>query len=139
MKVDAVFRWIYLIIGWLSLAAGVIGLFLPIWPTAPFVILAAWCFSKGSEKLHRWIISQKTIGPMILEWEQYGIIRLRAKKLATIALAISFTFMAIFVKVAWPIKGTVIAIGTIVMAYIWTRPSAPPSPKKPTQEEDFSP
>ncbi len=57
------------VLGWISLALGVIGIFLPILPTTPFVLLAAWCFSRSSDKFHSWLINHKQLGSIIKAWQ----------------------------------------------------------------------
>jgi len=112
-------------LGWLSLAVGIVGIFLPILPTTPFVILAAFLFSKGSTRLHRWLVSRRYVGPAVVEWEQHGVIRMRAKLWATAAIAVLFANTLVFVPVAPWIKAAVAATGSAVLAFIWTRPSLP--------------
>jgi len=111
--------------GWLCVALGVIGAFLPIMPTTPFLILAAFFFSKGSTRLHHWLVTRPYVGPDILEWERHGVIRRRAKLWATAAILVLFANTLIFVPVAGWIKVIVSATGLAVLAFIWTRPSEP--------------
>lgn len=116
-------RAILVVLGWLSLAIGIVGIFLPILPTTPFVILAAFLFSKGSIRLHRWLVTRPYIGPAVVEWEREGVIRTRAKLWATAAIAVLFLNTLIFVPVAPWIKAVVTATGAAVLAFIWSRPS----------------
>ena len=116
---------VWIILGWVSLGLGVIGAFLPILPTTPFVILAAFFFSKGSKRLHRWLTTRPYVGPAVVEWERHGVIRPRAKLLASAAILVLFANTLLFVPVPVWIKGVVTAIGAAVLAFIWSRPSAP--------------
>jgi uncharacterized membrane protein YbaN (DUF454 family) len=125
--VDGVRRVIFLILGWLSLLLGVLGIFLPILPTTPFAILAAYFFSKSSNKLHSWLLNQKQLGPMISNWERHGIIRPRAKILATVSMTLLFSYTLFFVPVTLWIKIVISFVGISVMAFIWTRPSELPN------------
>lgn len=115
----------YLIGGFVSLALGLIGLALPVMPTAPFVILAAFCFSRGSERWHKWLVSHPKLGPPIRDWEQHGVIRLKAKIIATVVVTISWGISATFAPIPVWLKIGVTAIILAVMIFIWTRPSAP--------------
>jgi uncharacterized membrane protein YbaN (DUF454 family) len=109
--------------GWVAMAIGIIALALPILPTAPFIILAAYCFSRGSRKLHHWIRTRKYFGPIVLEWEQHQVIRLRVKVIATVLTIFSFVTSMIFLQVPWSIKLIIAAIIMVALCYIWTRPS----------------
>lgn len=116
-------KTLFLILGILSLVLGFVGIFLPILPTTPFAILAAYFFSKSSKKLHDWLLNQRTFGPLVKDWEKYGVIRMRAKILATVMMVLLFSYTLIFVNVGPIIKGVVATIGVSVLAFIWTRPS----------------
>lgn len=99
------------------------GIFLPILPTTPFAILAAWCFSKSSERWHQWLLNHKIFGPTIRDWERDGVINPRAKALATSMIVLLFSYTLIFVKVHIVVKSIVTTIGISVLFFIWTRPS----------------
>ena len=118
-------RTLFILAGWLSLGLGLIGAFLPILPTTPLVILAAFFFSKGSTRLHHWLATRPYTGPMILEWEQHRVIRMRAKILSTAIIIPLFTYTLVFVPVHLAIKVLVALIGAAVLAFIWTRASMP--------------
>ncbi len=114
---------VFIALGFLSLFLGFVGIFLPVLPTTPFVLLAAFLFSKGSERWHRWLLDNPTFGPMIRDWEDGGVIRLRAKGLATFFILLSFGWLTAFTRA--PVIGKVVldAIGVGVLVFIWSRPS----------------
>ena len=116
---------LWIALGILSLIAGFIGVFLPLLPTTPFALLAAFCFSKGSDTLHNWLLNTKMFGPLILDWEKHGVVRLPVKRLSSAMIFFLFGYTLIFVKVAVWIKITVALIGVCVLTFIWTRPSVP--------------
>jgi uncharacterized membrane protein YbaN (DUF454 family) len=118
-------RLFYLCAGFFSLGLGIAGVFLPVLPTTPFIILAAFCFSRSSERWHKWLLSNPKFGPALRDWEHDGVIRPRAKMTATVLIGISFTSMWIFAKVVIALKLAVVGIGFLVLIFIWTRPSAP--------------
>jgi len=118
-------KTIYLLTGLLSLMLGVAGVFLPILPTTPFVLLAAWCFSKSSRRLHERLLASRTFGPLIRDWQGSGVIRLPAKVLATVMMTALFGYTLLFVPVGLAIKALLVAIAAGVMAFIWSRPSVP--------------
>lgn len=82
-------RWLWMAAGGLSFAIGIVGLFLPLLPTAPLVLLAAFCFSRGSARCERWILDHPRFGPMVRDWRAHRAIPLRAKQVATLMMAIS--------------------------------------------------
>lgn len=116
-------RLIYLISGLLCLILGAIGVVLPLLPTTPFVLLAAFCFSRSSERLHQALRRNRVFGKMIIDWEEQGVIPLRAKWLATIMMILMVSYPLIFRSFALELK--ILVVLTIIgsLMYIWSRPS----------------
>ncbi len=75
----------YKAIGFLFVGLATLGVFLPILPTTPFLLLAAGCFARSSEKWHRWLLSNPTFGPLIRNWQEHRCIS-RASKMTAIIL-----------------------------------------------------
>lgn len=118
-------RWAWLIAGWAALALGTVGIFLPLIPTTPFILVAAWCFSKGSERMHRWLLEHRRFGPMVRDWERHGVIRLRAKVLATGMIVPLVGYMALFTEApGWTVVVTIL-LASCGLAFIWSKPSRP--------------
>jgi len=116
-------NFVFVVLGWLCIALAIVGIPLPILPTTPFVLLAAFFFAKGSEKLHKRLLAHRLFGPIIMDWESSGIIRLKAKIISTILIVPLFTYTLVFVPVALPIRLVVLASGIGVLWFIWSRPS----------------
>ena len=123
-------RHLYLAAGWLALALGAIGVALPLLPTVPFVILAAFCFAQSSPKLEAWLIANPTFGPHIVAWRENGAISRKGKWAATAAFA--FSIMIAFAFIDWPYWLAPCIVAVITGSWIWTRPdeneNVPPSP-----------
>jgi uncharacterized membrane protein YbaN (DUF454 family) len=83
-------RFVLLCLGWLFVGLGVIGAFLPIMPTTPFLLLAVGCFARSSPKLESWLMNHKTFGPPLRNWREKGAISRRAKIMAISLMAISY-------------------------------------------------
>ncbi len=121
----SVTRILYLIGGWLCVILGAIGVFLPILPTTPFLILAAFCFSRSSRRVHQWLLSQRLFGPLIRDWEEHGVIPFRAKCLSTTMMLLLISYPMLFMSI--PVLGkSLMGLSIVcVLIYIWTRPSTP--------------
>jgi uncharacterized membrane protein YbaN (DUF454 family) len=76
-------------LGIVLVALAVLGIFLPVLPTTPLLLLALACFAKSSEKLHDWLLSHKTLGPPIRQWHETRSIPGKAKVIAIITIFIS--------------------------------------------------
>jgi uncharacterized membrane protein YbaN (DUF454 family) len=76
------------VLGFLFLGIGTAGVFLPLLPATPFVLLAAACFARSSEKWHRWLLANETFGPMIVNWEQNRCISCRIKLIGVFSMVL---------------------------------------------------
>jgi uncharacterized membrane protein YbaN (DUF454 family) len=114
---------IYLILGHLCLIFGIIGAFLPILPTTPFLLLAAFLYSKSSTRLHNWILSHKYLGPPLKDWQERGVIGVKAKILATTMITLVLIFRIPVLNIASGIKWFAGFILTGVLVFILSRPS----------------
>jgi len=117
-------RWLWAAAGCFCVALAVIGIVLPLLPTVPFLLLAAFCFARSSEKLHNWLITHDKLGPPIAEWNKNGAISLTAKRYATLSIALvySISLIAGLRPTLLMIQGGVLSL---VLLFIWTRPSGP--------------
>lgn len=121
---NQIVRLFWLAGGFLSLAAGIIGIVLPLLPTTPFLLLAAYCFARGSQRLHDWLVHHPRLGPPIHDWQKHGAISRRAKQLAM--LSIGAVLLASFLLNA-PTRIIVIQLVVLsaVSLFILTRPRPP--------------
>lgn len=114
-------RWALLVLALLSLALGVIGIFVPVLPTVPFILLSAWAAARSSPRLLAWLESHTSFGPMLVEWRRGGVVRRHAKWTATAVMGASAVFMLGVVPTRWV---ALLAIGCMagVLAWLWRRP-----------------
>lgn len=117
--------------GWTSLALGIIGIFLPLLPTTPFILVAAWCFSLGSPRCEAWLLDHKHFGPMVREWRQYRAVPLRAKQLAWVMMGIGSAWGAYTLPLRWSWLPAVFCL--CVGVWLWRLPSSIPS-ERPERE-----
>lgn len=99
-------------LGFVFLGAGVIGIFLPLLPTTPFVLLSAACFARSSEKWHRWLLANKTFGPMVKNWEEKRCISCFVKGVAIASMLLVGGISLYFAleSTAWRIAGGVLLL-----------------------------
>jgi uncharacterized protein len=109
--------------GFVSLLLGLIGLFLPLMPTVPFVLLAAACFSRGSRRWEQWLLAHPHFGPPIRDWRTDRAVPLRAKQVATVMMAISSVGAWWLLPAPW--RWLPAACCTLVAAWLWWLPTAP--------------
>jgi uncharacterized protein len=83
-------RLVFLCLGWLFVALGVIGAFLPVMPTTPFLLLAVACFARSSPKLEAWLMNHPRFGPPLRNWRERGAISKRAKVTAISLMSLSY-------------------------------------------------
>jgi uncharacterized protein len=113
--------------GCVMVALGVIGIFLPVVPTAPFVIVAAWAFSRSSRRFHDWLYRHPQLGPPLRAWHRHGVIPVRAKVLSVVGMWASLVLVLLFVAENWILPTVHAAIIISVTAFILSRPSRPPA------------
>lgn len=108
-------------VAWVSFALGVIGVFVPLMPTACFMLLAVWAASRSSPRFAIWIRAHPRFGPAVLAWEVERAIPRHAKWLAGGMLAASMLVLALTVGLVW-LKLALIAGLAAVAVWIFTRP-----------------
>ena len=95
-------RVLFNIAGALALGLGILGIFLPLLPTTPFVLLAAACFARGSERFHAWLLANRTFGPMVFEWESHRSLPYRTKITAIVLMSLTMgVSIVFFVRPLW--------------------------------------
>ena len=120
------FRWAWWLLAYASLALGLVGIALPGLPTVPFVLLSAFAAARGSQRLHAWLLQHRQFGPMIRDWQRYGAVSRRAKRLATGMMAACAVVMFLTAPRPW-MAATGTACMALVAAWLWRRPE-PPAP-----------
>ena len=109
--------------GWTNVAAGTAGIFLPLLPTTPFLLLAAWAFARSSERAHRWLHSHPRFGPFLQAWHEHRAISRRTKVVAVASLVASVAIAAAAGVPAWALALQALIL-TGVGTYLVTRPEA---------------
>lgn len=117
-------RWqraLWLAAGGLSLATGIVGIFVPLLPTTPLVLIAAWCFSRGSARCERWLLEHPRFGPMVRDWRAHRAMPLRAKQLATFMMTLGSAWAAWLLPQPWAWLPALAC--TAVAVWMWRLPT----------------
>jgi uncharacterized membrane protein YbaN (DUF454 family) len=115
---------LWVIGGLVSLVLGTIGIALPLLPTTPFLLLAAFCFARGSEKMNNWMLNHKTLGPPIIDWRDYGAISKKAKTCALVVIVATPVVTYFVGAPLWAIAVQSVIL-VLVCLFIYTRPLPP--------------
>jgi uncharacterized membrane protein YbaN (DUF454 family) len=94
-------RILFVILGTISLGLGIAGIFLPLLPTTPFLLLTAWCYARSSSWLHKWLLEHKIFGQYIRDYTQHHSIPLRIKIVSLAVLWGSILYSVFFVVDGW--------------------------------------
>lgn len=119
-------RWVWLVLAYVSLGLGVIGVVLPGLPTVPFILLSAYAAARGSQRLHARLLAHRIFGPMIRDWQRSGAVSRRAKWLASVSMLVAAAIMFLTAP-RWWMAATGTGIMAVVALWLWLRPEpAPP-------------
>ena len=113
-------KYLLMAAGILAVLLALLGIVLPILPTTPWLIVAAYCFAKAEPKWERWLVEHPRLGPYIIAWRDRQAIPRWGKYAANIMLAISAGLGWYRLPIEWAWLPSVVAI--LVGAWIWSRP-----------------
>lgn len=126
-------RWVYLGLALLFLLLGLIGALVPVLPTTPFILLAAWAAARSSPRLLDWLENHTAFGPMISDWRHGGVVGRRAKWWATGAMSVSAAYLLYAVRPLW-IALLALACMVATSLWLWRRPERVPSDAGPPHD-----
>jgi uncharacterized membrane protein YbaN (DUF454 family) len=113
-------RPFFLTLGIVSFATGFVGIFLPLVPTVPLMLLAAFCFARSNPAWERKLLEDPRFGPHIREWRARGAIPRRGKHFSTALIGLSAVTSLALLDEPWRYVGP--AFGVAILAWVWTRP-----------------
>lgn len=125
-------RLVWMLVGLAATACGIAGAVLPLLPTTPFLLVAAYAFARSSPRLHAWLIDHHYFGPIIANWQQNGSIDRKTKRAAIAVMAATFALSWLL-----GVSAVVLVVQAIVLCaaatFVLTRPSGPHNPDQDRQ------
>jgi uncharacterized membrane protein YbaN (DUF454 family) len=116
-------RWVLLGLGWLFVALGVAGAVVPVLPTTPFILLAAACFARSSERFYAWLLDNRIFGPLIRDWRAHRAIPRRARWLGIGAIVLFLgSSVVFFVANPW-LRGFLLLTGAALIGFLYRLPN----------------
>lgn len=118
-----VMRGVLVVAGTACVGLGVLGLFLPILPTTPFLLLAAACYARASERFYGWLLDNRTFGPTIREWRRYRSIPYRTKWTAIVLMSLTLaSSIVLFVRNPY-LQASLAVFGAGLAVWLYRIPS----------------
>ncbi|EOY5378953.1 DUF454 family protein [Cronobacter dublinensis] len=114
-------RTILLILGWLAVVLATLGVVLPLLPTTPFLLLAAWCFARSSPRFHHWLLYRSWFGGYLRHWQQYRAMPPGAKSRAILVILATFAISLWMVKIFW-VRVLLLVILSGLLIFMWRIP-----------------
>lgn len=114
-------RGLYFAAGIIALIAGGFGVVLPVLPTTPFVLLAAACFARSSDRFYNGMLNHRIAGPIIADWREYGAMKRKTKRWAALMMALSFGTSMLVVPTHWH-RLMLLCMALVLGFFIWRVP-----------------
>ncbi len=116
-------RTTFLLLGLVCVAFAVIGVFVPLLPTTPFLLLAAACFARSSERFHQWLLNHPVFGTTVRAWDEHRSIPRKAKWVAIVSLIMTLGIsIALFISNGYARLAAAL-VGFVVLVYLYRIPT----------------
>ncbi len=110
---------LFILLGWLFVLLGVIGILVPILPTTPFLILALALFAKSSPKFHQMLLDNRWLGKILRQWEEEKAVSRQIKIRASLLIFVSFSISIYWVREVFLLQWMLLAIAITLLFFIW--------------------
>ncbi|MGG6109534.1 DUF454 family protein [Pantoea allii] len=114
-------RIVLLTLGWLAIVLGILGIVLPLLPTTPFMLLAAWCFARSSPRFHHWLLWSSPFGRYIRHWQQHRGMPPGAKSRAMLLIVVTFA-VSLWLVPLWWVRIMLLIMVCLLLLFMWRIP-----------------
>ena len=114
-------RYILIVLGWLAVVLATLGVVLPLLPTTPFLLLAAWCFARSSPRFHHWLLHRSWFGSYLRHWQQHRALPKGAKPKAVALILVTFAVSIYFVPLLW-VRILLLCMMFMLLFMMWRLP-----------------
>jgi uncharacterized protein len=125
MHRNPLLRVTYLVLGWLCVISGAIGVVLPGWPTTIWIIVATYFFARSSPRFYNWLMNHRVFGPLVRDWRDGKGMTRRAKRLAVGTIFVTIGISIALVPYPW-LKVLLVVVAVSVSTYLLRLPTKPP-------------
>lgn len=116
-------RMLFAGLGTMFVGIGIAGAFLPVLPTTPFMLLAAACYARASERFYHWLLNNRAFGPTVREWRRYRTIPHRAKRAAIVMMVVTLTISILFFVPNPYLQAALALVGIALFVFLYRIPS----------------
>ncbi|WP_435947417.1 DUF454 family protein [Dryocola sp. BD586] len=114
-------RTILIIIGWLAVVLATFGVVLPLLPTTPFLLLAAWCFARSSPRFHHWLLYRSWFGGYLRHWQKHRALPPGTKPKAMVFIVVTFAVSLYLVNILW-VRLFLLVMMCALLIFMWRMP-----------------
>lgn len=114
-------RTILIIIGWLAVVLATFGVVLPLLPTTPFLLLAAWCFARSSPRFHHWLLYRSGFGGYLRHWQKHRALPPGTKPKAMVFIVVTFAVSLYLVNILW-VRLFLLTMMCALLIFMWRMP-----------------
>ncbi len=114
-------RLLLMVIGWLAVLLATLGVVLPLLPTTPFLLLAAWCFARSSPRFHYWLLYRSWFGGYLRHWQEHRALPPGAKSKAVVMIIATFAVSIYFVPFGW-VRILLLCMMIALLIMMWRLP-----------------
>jgi uncharacterized membrane protein YbaN (DUF454 family) len=117
-------RGVYFGIGSVSVGLGVIGIFVPLWPTTCFLLLAGWCFARSSKRAERWLHENRLFGKYLTDYRENGVISARVRTTSVVTMWVFMIISAVLLSSHLWVGALLLLVGAAVTVHLYALPTA---------------